>query len=76
MYVCMVLAKENLNILWATDHATVLNFLPGVLVVIKERMRTGDKTTATKLVNMVNAAGDKMSKSTIFRAQRMYSFPS
>ena len=70
---------------WATtkkykDHGT-LSRLPGsgrrfkltpeVLAMIEERMRTDDKTTATQLVKMVNAAGYNVSKSTIIRARRI-----
>ena len=70
---------------WATikrykDHGTLcrlpgsgrrFKLTPEVLALIKERMQADDETTATQLVKMVNAAGYKVSKSTIIRARRI-----
>ena len=78
-----MLAKENfINAFTqqAAARATVLNCTPKVLAVMEERMRTDEETTvlatATKLMTMVNTADDKMSKSMIVLAQRVYTFPS
>ena len=74
------MTKENfINVVMqqAAARAPVLNCMPEV-PEIEEGMRTDEETTAlataAKLVNLVNVAGNKMSKSTIFLVQRTYTF--
>ena len=56
-----MLVKENLNVLWAMNRATVHKFTPGVLAVIEGQMRTSDENKASQLMKMMKAAGYKVS---------------
>ena len=45
--------------------------MPDILAIIEEQMRADDETTATQLVNIVNAAQYDVSKSAIVQAWRI-----